>query len=91
MEITLPIKTTCKSIFDKRYCVLLENIIALRKKNNITQRELAKILGVSNCYIARVETRERRLDLLETIDYLRALRLNDTEIASFLQIAIKHK
>ena len=91
MGTTLPTKTTCKSIFDKRYSTLVGNLIALRKKNNHTQRTLAKTLGVSNCYIARVETRERRLDLIETIDYLRALSLSDDEIAKFFEEVISAK
>jgi transcriptional regulator with XRE-family HTH domain len=85
MNNALPKKTTAKSIFDGRYSTLIENLVALRNKTNLTQRTLAKELGVSNCYIARVETKERRLDILETIDYLRALKLNNDEILKFFQ------
>ncbi|MCL2229186.1 MAG: helix-turn-helix transcriptional regulator [Firmicutes bacterium] len=74
-----------KSIFDERYSALVEGLVALRKKNGQTQRDLAKTLGVSNCYIARVETRERRLDVIEVIDYLRALGLGDDEISNFIR------
>jgi len=79
------IKTTSKSIFDERYCKIIENLVKLRNKTEMSQRVLAKSLGVSNCYIARVETRERRLDLIEMIDYLRALNQDSTEIAKFIQ------
>ena len=89
MKTTSPTKTTCKSIFDERYRRLVENLITIRHKNNFTQRTLAKALGVSNCYIARVETRERRLDLVETIDYLRALNLTSGEIAEFFETIIR--
>ena len=87
----LPTKTTCKSIFDERYSTLVENLVALRSKNGFTQRTLAKALNVSNCYIARVETKERRLDLIEVINYLRALNLNNDEISEFFQTVINAK
>ena len=77
-----------KSIFDDRYCTLIESLVAIRNKSGFTQRTLAKKLGVSNCYIARVETRERRLDLIESIDYLRALNLSNADIVEFFQMII---
>ena len=88
MENCLPTKTTCKSIFDKRYYTIIENLVELRKEKGFTQRALAQALGVSNCYIARVETRERRLDLIEIIDYLRVLGLSNNEIAKFIETII---
>jgi transcriptional regulator with XRE-family HTH domain len=91
VKINLPIKTTAKSIFDERYCTLIKNLVDLRIAKGFTQRTLAKALGVSNCYIARVETRERRLDLIETINFLRALDMSETEIEQFLQTIIYAK
>lgn len=84
-------KTTTKSIFDARYSLLIDQFVALRKSKGLSQRDLAKRLGVSNCCVARIETRERRVDVIEIIDYLRALGLTDAEIAAFLAVIInKH-
>lgn len=77
-------KTTTKSIFDARYALLIDKFIRLRKSKGLSQRDLAKLFGVSNCCIARVETRERRVDMIELIDYLRALKLTDREIIDFI-------
>lgn len=82
-------KTTTKSIFDERYILLIDQLVALRKNKGLTQRDLAKRLGVSNCCIARIETRERRVDVIEMIDYLRRLGLTDTEITDFIAVVIK--
>ena len=84
----MPSKTTSKTIFDTRYAVLVDNLVATRKERGHTQRTLAKALGVSNCYIARVETKERRLDVIEIVDYLRVLGLENDEIIEFLKIAM---
>lgn len=69
-----------KSIFDARYRQFIDVLIAYRKKAKITQRELAKKLGTDNCYVARIETRERRIDIIETIDMMRALNMSDEQI-----------
>lgn len=69
--------------------MLIDNFVALRKSKGLTQRDLAKLLRVSNCCVARIETRERRVDVIELIDYLRALGLTDTEIADFIAVIIE--
>ena len=85
----MAIKTTTKSIFDERYVDLIQRFVALRKSKRLSQRDLAKLLGVSNCCVARIETCERRVDVVEVIDYLRALGLADTEITNFIAEVIK--
>lgn len=69
-----------KSIFDPKYRCFIASIVARRKEINMTQRELAKKLGVSHCYIARIETHERRLDIIEAIDMMHALQMNNHDI-----------
>ena len=69
-----------KSIFDPKYREFIASIIRRRKSVNMTQREIATKLGVSHCYIARIETHERRLDMLEAIDMMKVLGMSDKEI-----------
>ena len=82
-------KTTTKSIFDKRYADMIDEFVKLRKDKELTQRDLAKLLHVSNCCVARIETRERRVDLIEIIDYLRALGLSNAEIIDFISVIVE--
>ena len=51
----------------------------------MTQRTLALILGTSHCFIGRTEIKERRLDLIETLDLMKALGLSDKEILKELE------
>ena len=47
----------------------------------MTQVELAQHLGKPQSYVSKVEILERRLDVIELIDWLNAL---DTELAFFI-------
>lgn len=78
-------KTSPKSIFDKRYKKLIDELVAIRKNKNITQRELANMANVSHCYIGRTEICERRLDLIEFIDLCKVLGLSKQETVDLIK------
>lgn len=69
-----------KTIFDKRYKSMIDSLVSIRKKRGITQRELAARLNKVHSYIGRIETFERRLDVVDLINISRALGLKDKEI-----------
>ncbi len=81
----IKMKTTPKTIFDSRYDKLIERIVELRHKKAITQRTLALMLGTSHCFVGRTEIKERRLDLIETLDLMKALGLSKKEIIKELE------
>ena len=74
-----------KTIFLDKYRNMVKQMVEIRKKRGLTQRDLAVKLRVPHCYVGRVETFERRLDIIETIRWLRALKLSDTEIIEFIK------
>ena len=78
-------KTSPKSIFDKRYKKLVSELVSIRKEKNISQRELANMANVSHCYIGRPEICERRLDLIEFIDLCKVLGLSKKEMLDLIQ------
>lgn len=69
-----------KSIFTNNYQLLLQLLVATRKKANITQQELAKKLGKNQSYISKYENSERRLDMIEVIAIMKAMGANPTEL-----------
>ncbi len=73
-------KTSPKTIFDPRYSRLITDLVAVRHKNGLSQRDLAEKAKASHCFIGRTETKERRLDLIETIDLMKTLGLSKAEI-----------
>ena len=70
------------SIHDPRYRKLIQKLIAIRELRKITQVELATSLGKNQSYIAKVENYDRRIDILELYDWLKAL---DEPIENFLK------
>lgn len=74
-----------KTIFDPKYKMMIESIKTLRTQQGVSQRELAKRLEQTHCYVGRIETFERRLDIIDLINILKALELTDKEIIKFLE------
>lgn len=81
----IKMKTTPKTIFDSRYNQLIERLVQIRHKKEITQRTLALMLGTSHCFVGRTEIKERRLDLIETLDLMKAMGLSKKEIIKELE------
>ncbi|MCI9054568.1 MAG: helix-turn-helix transcriptional regulator [Muribaculaceae bacterium] len=54
-----------KSIHDKAYLRMLELLRAKRIEKGITQEQLASALGVRQGIVSKIETHERRLDIIE--------------------------
>lgn len=61
-----------RSIYDPRYQDLIKKLIELRESKNVTQVELAQRLGKPQSYVSKVEILERRLDVIELMDWLNA-------------------
>ena len=74
-----------KSIFDPKYRAMIDSLRQLRQQHGLTQRDLAKKLGVAHCFVGRAETCERRLDIMDLIHILRALNCGNREIIHFFE------
>lgn len=68
-----------RSIHDPRYQDLIKRLIELRESKNVTQVELACRLNKPQSYVSKVEILERRIDVIELIDWLSALENNITD------------
>jgi transcriptional regulator with XRE-family HTH domain len=69
-----------KTIYQDRYARLVHSLRELRKDNNMTQIELAEKLGKPQSYIAKVETIERKLDIVEFVDWCNAMGQSPSEL-----------
>ncbi|MBE9585485.1 helix-turn-helix transcriptional regulator [Mucilaginibacter sp. JRF] len=54
-----------KANVKKDYLIITELIYRLRINSGLTQKELANALNVPQSFVSKVETGERRLDLIE--------------------------
>lgn len=70
------------TIHDIRYINLINNLVLLRESKNITQVELCRALNKPQSFISKVENLDRRLDVIELSDWLKAL---DIEMIDFIR------
>ena len=65
-----------KSIYNEAYRSLVEALKAARKEAGATQQDVAKSLNKPQSYVAKVEGFERRLDVIELIEFAACIRWN---------------
>ncbi len=69
-------RKTYRKQYKKRYKVFGEVLQSIRKQQvNISQVELAKRLSMKQSYVSKTETGERRLDIMELMEYCNAMDL----------------
>ena len=76
-----------RSIYDPRYIETISLLKAARESRGITQADLSHRLGKSQSYIAKIELRERRVDLIETLDLCEALNIR---VETIIPLNMKH-
>ena len=74
-----------KSNPKKYYLVITELIYRLRINAGLTQTQLAEKLNSPQSYISKIESGERRLDLIELRELCRALNTNLIEFTTMLE------
>ena len=74
-----------KSIYNNEYRSLISKLRELRVKKQLTQVQLAEKLGVDQTLISKIETCERRLDVIELKNICSALNEPFVEFIASLQ------
>ncbi|GAG41506.1 unnamed protein product [marine sediment metagenome] len=68
-----------KTIHSREYDALISWLTAARNRKGMSQRALAKKLGVPPSFVAKTELRERRLDVVEFVRICKALRVDPSD------------
>ena len=76
-----------KSIYSKQHTALHDFWIDRRKELSLSQAELAEKLNVVQSLIGKIETGDRRLDIVEMIDYAKALEVDPHTV---IDLIIEH-
>lgn len=74
-----------KTIGDERHQALISFLVAKRVSAGVTQAELAARLSVYQSHIARLESGQRRLDVIELLDLADALGFDPQEAIQVLK------
>ncbi len=69
-----------KTIHQDRYSRLIGEMVKLRKDKKVTQTQLAQQLGKPQSYVAKIETLERKLDIVEFVDWCNAIGQSPSEV-----------
>jgi transcriptional regulator with XRE-family HTH domain len=74
------------SMFTAAHRELFTAVVEMRKRAGMTQRQLADSVGREQNYIGRIETGQRRIDLVEWVGICRACGVDpEVEIAKLVK------
>ena len=65
-----------KTIYSKEHRTLVERLKSARKEAGLDQEEVAKLLGVSQSYVSKIESGQRRIDIVQLKAFARIYRKN---------------
>jgi transcriptional regulator with XRE-family HTH domain len=65
-------KQSISSIHDPEYHRIIDALISLREKAKLSQKTIANEIGLTQPDVSKIERRERRIDILETLRWIRA-------------------
>lgn len=70
------------------YQTALKHLVEARKSAGMTQRDVATALGKPPSWIARIESKERRMDLIEFVAIARALGSKEADLLRNITAAL---
>jgi transcriptional regulator with XRE-family HTH domain len=73
------------------YALFTELLVTVRKEQGVTQTALAEHLGRLQTWVAKVEAGDRRIDAVELIAVLDALKFDLTEFFTRLRRQLRKK
>ena len=74
-----------KSIKTESYRKMIKWIISQRLLSGFTQLELSEALSKPQSYISKIETLDRRIDIIETIDICNLLNVDVKELIDIIK------
>ncbi|UCQ11741.1 helix-turn-helix domain-containing protein [Edwardsiella tarda] len=71
---------TMSSIYSYEYRLIIKTLKVRRIELKITQAQLAQVLGKPQSFVSKIESGERRLDIIEFVHIARQLSLDFNEV-----------
>ena len=80
-----------KSIYKKEYKYFVQVFTECRTKAGLLQVDLAKELGVNQSFISKIETGQRKVDIIELREICSHLKITLKEFITLLEKEINSK
>lgn len=74
-----------KTIHHPAYVAMIERLRKRRLELGLTQEDVASNLKVHRTWLCKVETLERRLDVIETCDLCRIYRIDPSSLVRIIE------
>lgn len=78
-----------KTIYTREYRILLRMLKSKRQQKRISQEEMAKKLGVPQSFISKIESGERRIDVMELFRYCEGIGIDVIQFIKELSKEVK--
>ena len=72
-------KQFVSSIHDPEYQMIVNALIQLRETKKVSQAEIARAIGLTQPDVSKIERKERRIDILEVLRWIRYTKTNPAE------------
>lgn len=69
-----------KRIYDEDYIEIITRLRIIRTSKNITQLDLANKMGKTQSFVSKIESCERRLDVIEFLRWLDTLNISFSDV-----------
>ncbi len=74
-----------KTIYQPTYDELIKALIKARKEAKLTQQQVADLLGKPQSYVAKIENKERKLDVIELIQISEVLNVKASTLIADIE------
>lgn len=78
-------------LHDASYQLFADKLREYREQAELSQRDLAHLMGVPESYVGKCERRDRRVDPVEMIRWCKACEVDPHELLSFIQPKVRSR
>jgi transcriptional regulator with XRE-family HTH domain len=77
-------------VTSEAYSALIEVLVQVRQEAGLSQRDLAERLEKPRSYVSKIETKERRIDVLELLDLADGVEISPEALLLRITTAVEN-
>jgi transcriptional regulator with XRE-family HTH domain len=84
-------KSRIVSLHDDDYASLVTTLVEMRSNSGLSQRKVAAQLGWNQSVVAKIETKQRRIDVIELVKMAEIVGFDAAKLVRDIQTKIRRK